>query len=540
MPSGVGLTGMLMGLEAGAGIAAFEGAPVPVARPQTRDAYVEREGTAPREKASRTAAESKDQSNPFSRELPAGAQRGDLRRLAKSVDLRIGVEFAGSTALALAAAEMATGANKTFGKVRHGNMLLLSDGQRGLAGLKGQAQLQSTASAIAQGKGDAANSAFKSYALLNARFLAGGRVNVQALVQQVMREAYLIQNEILEDRAKRLKFMNDQKKRVRERAKLANELKAQWVSMSMGEKNWVSDTPLEYMELDDNGDWNQAVNSESDVEAWKAQEAAKVTGQQSAVGGAQNLWGPSQLTDRDRVYLKSMVKKKSGNLFNSKNDDYIRETIDELIALLPKMNENELRTYLLPALEMLTFGNMDEEEVLAIVGALTPAQRIWLKANEREHSDPLYEALHNYNEVEQLQMDLSMLDAAQAVAANLGTEYVGTGVSADQAEELLAQLAAQDARQKNPELAAEGAAQNDGAGGVPVVGGPKTIRSYGELEAYVTSLDGKLNSIGEDAQLANTDLQNALQIQQQMLQMMSNISKMLHDTALSVIRKIGG
>lgn len=41
-------------------------------------------------------------------------------------------------------------------------------------------------------------------------------------------------------------------------------------------------------------------------------------------------------------------------------------------------------------------------------------------------------------------------------------------------------------------------------------------------------------------QLEEVDLQNALQKQQQSLQTMSNISKTLHDTALSVIRKISG
>lgn len=35
------------------------------------------------------------------------------------------------------------------------------------------------------------------------------------------------------------------------------------------------------------------------------------------------------------------------------------------------------------------------------------------------------------------------------------------------------------------------------------------------------------------------DLQNAMQRQQQTLQTMSNISKILHDTAMAVIRKIG-
>jgi hypothetical protein len=44
----------------------------------------------------------------------------------------------------------------------------------------------------------------------------------------------------------------------------------------------------------------------------------------------------------------------------------------------------------------------------------------------------------------------------------------------------------------------------------------------------------------DDAQLANLDLQDLLQKQQQALQMLSNVSKTLHDTAMSIIRKIGG
>ena len=48
------------------------------------------------------------------------------------------------------------------------------------------------------------------------------------------------------------------------------------------------------------------------------------------------------------------------------------------------------------------------------------------------------------------------------------------------------------------------------------------------------------NSVGDDAQLANVDMQSALQKQQQTIQMMSNIIKLMKDTAMSVIRKIGG
>jgi hypothetical protein len=54
------------------------------------------------------------------------------------------------------------------------------------------------------------------------------------------------------------------------------------------------------------------------------------------------------------------------------------------------------------------------------------------------------------------------------------------------------------------------------------------------------SIEDKLKTVGDDAQLANVDLQNMLQKQQQTLQMLSTISKLLYDTAMSVIRKIGG
>ncbi|MFZ9006102.1 MAG: hypothetical protein ACO293_04925 [Nitrosopumilaceae archaeon] len=52
-------------------------------------------------------------------------------------------------------------------------------------------------------------------------------------------------------------------------------------------------------------------------------------------------------------------------------------------------------------------------------------------------------------------------------------------------------------------------------------------------------LEQKLQSMGDDAQLANIDLQNSLQKQQQTLQTLSSVSKAAHDTAMSIIQKIG-
>ncbi len=66
------------------------------------------------------------------------------------------------------------------------------------------------------------------------------------------------------------------------------------------------------------------------------------------------------------------------------------------------------------------------------------------------------------------------------------------------------------------------------------------ITSPEALDAKIKELEEKLSTAGDDAQLANVDLQNVLQKQQQMLQMLSTISKLLYDTAMTVIRKIGG
>jgi hypothetical protein len=60
------------------------------------------------------------------------------------------------------------------------------------------------------------------------------------------------------------------------------------------------------------------------------------------------------------------------------------------------------------------------------------------------------------------------------------------------------------------------------------------------LKALIAQVGPQVDSLGDDAQLANVDLQNILQKQQQTLQMLSTISKLLSDTAMAVVRKIGG
>ncbi|HUH66437.1 MAG TPA: hypothetical protein VLZ07_08390 [Syntrophales bacterium] len=65
------------------------------------------------------------------------------------------------------------------------------------------------------------------------------------------------------------------------------------------------------------------------------------------------------------------------------------------------------------------------------------------------------------------------------------------------------------------------------------------INSKQELQDSIKDLEDKMDTVGDDSQLANVDMQSALQKQQQTLQMLSTISKLLYDTAMAVIRKIG-
>jgi len=65
------------------------------------------------------------------------------------------------------------------------------------------------------------------------------------------------------------------------------------------------------------------------------------------------------------------------------------------------------------------------------------------------------------------------------------------------------------------------------------------VAKFVALQKYIEQLEEDLQSVGEDGQLGNIDMQNALEKQQQTLQMLSNVSKMLHDTSMAIIRKIG-
>jgi hypothetical protein len=59
-----------------------------------------------------------------------------------------------------------------------------------------------------------------------------------------------------------------------------------------------------------------------------------------------------------------------------------------------------------------------------------------------------------------------------------------------------------------------------------------------EMHLSLMDLEDQLSTLGDDAQMANLDLQNMLQKQQQTLQTLSNVSRMLHDALIAIVRRI--
>ncbi len=66
----------------------------------------------------------------------------------------------------------------------------------------------------------------------------------------------------------------------------------------------------------------------------------------------------------------------------------------------------------------------------------------------------------------------------------------------------------------------------------------KMKKELTEEEEKMQELEKKFNDVDDDAELANIDLQDMLRKQQETIQMMSEIAKMLHSTGVAVVRKM--
>lgn len=77
---------------------------------------------------------------------------------------------------------------------------------------------------------------------------------------------------------------------------------------------------------------------------------------------------------------------------------------------------------------------------------------------------------------------------------------------------------------------------NSGSGEALFLPNGEKVTSLTQLDDLIEKLEADMNGLGDDAQLANVDLQNKLQQQQQVLQLASNISKIMHDATIAIIR----
>lgn len=68
----------------------------------------------------------------------------------------------------------------------------------------------------------------------------------------------------------------------------------------------------------------------------------------------------------------------------------------------------------------------------------------------------------------------------------------------------------------------------------------KRQRAQPNQRAKISDLERRYKEASDDTQLKNIEMQNILQKQQQAINTMSQVSKQLHDTAMAIIRKIGG
>ncbi len=554
---GPGMNAPSAAAEAGRPVAIESGVVMdetPVSQPREKDSFGR--DAMPKEKPSvrddgttRRAGQ-----NPFAKLARRAVPMPPPRQLVSArVVVDIDIDIPLPTLARAAAAEAKLGPERTeaFAKLREGLMLVATDAQANQDKKTplDQAALRRLASALVDKRDQNTRDAITAGLKLQARFFAGIKRDIHAFVQRVLRECYLIQSELLWDYAAKVKHYNELKKRVREKLEKMRPVHSAWAEENrrLGtDVTFYSDDPIPYEVLDDNGVWHQDTMTEDDVQSWvppqDANEGSASTGG-STLGTVrseyQQLRGASKLTYEDEVILDVLIAKS--------DDDPIKDELEAVCDMLTRMNAHDLETYIVPFLDELRGGNTDEREILELYSAMDPCQFMYMTTlgYEEERVD-----LHGGDAREFVVMARA---AGNAIAQALGREFsefdTGGGdseqrreVTGPEARRLLEALGAAVNAEATAEAEAQARADAIAAGDVPEgwpeIGSPKVLRTAEEVENYIELLEEKLNSIGDDAQLANVDLQNALQRQQQTLQMMSNISKMLHDTTLSVVRKI--
>ena len=371
--------------------------------------------------------------------------------------------------------------------------------------------------------------------------------NIGAFVQAVLRESYMLQSEQLLDFANKVKHCNLQKKGLREHLAKLRELKTTIGPLTEEE---AVHTTLNGT-FKDNSATNSTPTSSASLPALDESSQIEVNATIANITSHKSSSGQTSLEER---MMSTPGYRKA------------------VIEAIPHMNTQEL-WHLVHALGGEDFHVADKLSNVwqDIVDAMTPEQLVEMCATRATAAtidacdgEPtnFFDIARLLGESSSLLHDCSELSRVAAnryqtirdfAAAELDAYNIDASVGSP--ESLLIALEELEIYKSNQAdlVSAETASQN--TNDVTVTGyiesvtvtdlGPElvatgeTVNTVAELDDEITKLEDLLNSVGEDAQMANLDLQNALQKQQQLLQMMSNMSKTMHETAMSIIRKIG-
>jgi len=508
-------------------------------------------------------------------------------------------EWSAAARLAQFEAHLGQAARPAASAVRKGLMLLTADGQAARHSRLPiePAKIETLAQKILEKQTRFGQEEHRAFLNTSERLRALVARDVNAYVQRVLRECYQIQNESLCDYAAKVEHLNKMRAKTRAVLEQARETKNLWHSQAENPDAFLADPPFAWLEVGDDEQSYTPAMTEQDVAQWRAEteaaaRAGAASGSSSFVDDYAATRGPSRLTASERDFLEGLAKKKGVGLKfwqGDQTDDKICNNIDRVVTLVAKMNGDDIQTLLRPLLDYLSSGNPDDDEVEQLIGAMSDCQVLacsglwpsgefddpsfWQELQKRlvDPKNPIGGGFVPANAVLNgaLTRDERMVagivtggfggfvDDVQGKLASLGffdddSENIDR-VETEAKERALLNLAAATGdpnAEPNPNdalgyiLRMEAQINPDAAAalsvaGAPAVGTPKQIRSLAAMETFIKHHEDNLNSMGEDAQLANVDLQNALQKQQQTLQMLSNMSKMLFETAMAVVRKLG-
>ncbi len=426
-------------------------------------------------------------------------------------------------------------------------------------------------------------------------------MDVEALVQAVLRESYLLQNEILKDYADKVKFYNELKKKILAKlrdartlhgtAKDGEPLPADFEFEMYNEEVWTRWAQRPAEEGSDNAGKSSGLPEDANTSASAgAGTGAGQAGADASDNVGEDGGGPDGAGDQTgndettqcRVVLgqtQTIAKNLSyaGSNSYDKFDAHRDAFLEEVLARLPteswerealaeqwRMQGFELKMavrdtdknndyYFSDASGAVTLSHKRNRASFYKVETMRPddtletyvqrlvrqeADAFRLQVRRVEHKEINIEWI-DY-EINVPRFSLAKVDDADGRATSAPDDTTAESQGGTAAEVSDAEL--RSGGEEGPRDENGGRVLEDHRTNAPLVALPvldDLPYSKEEMDAYAKSLEGQLSDASDDAQLANVDLQNALQKQQQVLQMMSNISKMLHDTAMSIIRKIG-